>query len=355
MTLDSARQHFTPDPNMIYLDTGTYGLPPRSTIEVMQAALRGWQFGLAEFTKEWETSGERARELFARLIGASAEEIALVPTVSVGVGTIAASLPEGAEVLLPQEEFTSVAMPLHVAAQGRGVTIREAPYADIADAIRPSTHLVALSLTRAQSGETADLGPIVAAAREHGARVLLDTTHATPFVSVKEHLAGIDFLVCHGYKHLLLPRGVGFLYVRRDRWAELLPYLSNWRSIGHSYGGPYPLAPNASRFDVSLAWLPWVGAVPTLELLVEWQADGTIAAAKGLADRLARGLEQPSPGGSLVCVRVEHPEKAAAALDEAGLRCAARGNYIRLTTHVYNTEEEIDRAITIVNNALSMG
>lgn len=354
MPSPNARHHFDPDPNMIYLDAGTYGLAPRPAIDASIEALKGWQTGLADFTRDWEGAGERARELFARLIGASAEEIALVPSVSVGVALIAASIPEGSEVLIPQEEFTSVALPFYAAAEGRGVTICEAPYRELASAIRPSTTLVALSLTRAQSGETADLGPIVAAAREHGARVLLDTTHATPFVSVKEHLAGIDYLVCHGYKHLLLPRGVGFLYIRRDRWDETLPYMSNWRSTGRSYGGPLTLAPDASRFDVSLAWHAWVGAVPALELLVEWQGDGTIAAAKGLANRLARGLELPEPGASLVCVKVDDAAKATAALDEAGLRCAARGSYIRLTPHVYNTEEEIDRAIVIVNNALSM-
>ncbi|MCC6793118.1 MAG: aminotransferase class V-fold PLP-dependent enzyme [Thermomicrobiales bacterium] len=355
MPSSNARAYFHPDPNQIYLDAGTYGLAPRPAIDATLTALKGWESGTADFIRDWEGAGERARGLFARLIGATTEEIALVPTVSVGVGTVAASIPEGAEVLIPQEEFTSVALPFYAAAEGRGVTIREVPYPDLASAIQPSTTLVALSLTRAQSGETADLGPIVAAATANGARVLLDTTHSTPFVSVKEHLAGIDYLVCHGYKHLLLPRGVGFLYVRRDRWDDLLPYFGNWRSAGRSYGGPMTLAPDASRFDVSLAWHAWVGAVPALELIVEWNEDGTIAAAKRLANRLARGLELPEPGGSLVCVKVDDAEKVAAALDVAGLRCAARGSYIRLTPHVYNTEEEIDRAITIVNNALSMG
>jgi selenocysteine lyase/cysteine desulfurase len=353
MSLATARTYFEPSPDVIYLDAGTYGLATRPSIEASVGALRRWQTGEANYTAEWEPAGERARELFAQLIGASTEEIALVPTVSVGVALVAASLPDGADVLIPDEEFTSVALPFHAAATGRGVTVRQVPYRELANEIRPTTHLVALSLTRAQSGETADLAPIVAVAQQHGARVLLDTTHATPFVDVKPHVTGIDFLVCHGYKHLLLPRGVGFLYVRRDRRDELQPYMGNWRSTGHSYGGPHTLAPDASRFDVSLAWHAWVGAVPALELIVEWDADGTLAEAKGLSDRLARGLELPQPGASLVCVQVPDPAKAAAALEKAGIRCAPRGDFIRLTPHVYNTTDEIDRAITIVNSALS--
>jgi selenocysteine lyase/cysteine desulfurase len=349
----SVRSLFSPDPGTIYLDAGTYGLPPRPTIEASLAALNGWQTGKADYVKDWESAGERARALFARLIGASVDEIALIPSVSVGVGMVAASLPEGAEVLVPHDEFPSVALPMTAAAMGRGVTVHEAPYWELANAIQPSTTLVALSLTRAQSGETADLGPIIAAAQKHGARVLVDGTHAIPFVSVKEHLAGIDYLVCHGYKHLLLPRGVAFLSIRRDRLDDVVPYQANWRSGKLAYGGKLTLAPNASRFDVSLAWHAWVGAVPSLELMVEWQNDGTLAQAKELANRLARGLELPEPGASLVCVKVDDAESATATLDAAGVKAAPRGGYIRLTPHVYNTAEEIDRAIVVINNLMS--
>ena len=353
MPSQNARHMFDPDPETIYLDAGTYGLAPRLSIEVSMEALRGWQSGKADFIKDWEPAGERGRELFANIIGASVDEIALMPSVSVGVGLVAASIPEGSEVLVPEEEFSSVAVPFFAAAEGRNATVREVPYWELASEVRPTTTIVALSLTRAQSGETADLGPIIAACQKHGAKLLVDTTHATPFVSVKEHIAGIDYLVCHGYKHLLLPRGVGFLYVRRDRWNTIIPYLANWRSVGRSYGGPLTLAPNASRFDVSLAWHAWVGAIPALELIAQWQGDGTLEYAKSLADRLARGLELPKPGGTLVCVKVDDAEKATEVLDAAGVKAAPRGGYIRLTPHVYNTEEEIDRAIMVVNSALS--
>ena len=101
MSLSAARECFAPDPDLIYLDAGTYGLPPRPAIEALQRALRDWQTGAAVYDRDWEPAGERCRALFARLIGAPAEEIALVPSVSAGVGIVAASLPAGAEVLVP--------------------------------------------------------------------------------------------------------------------------------------------------------------------------------------------------------------------------------------------------------------
>jgi selenocysteine lyase/cysteine desulfurase len=352
MSAPSVRHWFDPDPEVVYLDAGTYGLPPRPAIQASMDALRRWQTGTADFARDWEPAGERSRELFAQLIGAAVETIALIPTASVGVGMVAASLPAGAEVLLPQEEFTSVVVPFYAAVEGRGITVREVPYGELANEIRPGTTLVAFSLTRAQSGETAELGPILAAARRHGTQVLVDATQALPFVPVKEHLDGIDYLVCHGYKHLLLPRGVGFLYIKPERWDANLPYLANWRSVGRAYGGPLTLAPRASRFDVTLAWHAWVGAAPALELLVAWNRDGTLLAAKELANRLARGLGLPAPGASLVCVKIQDPERATDVLRTAGIKCASRGGNIRLTPHVYNTEAEIDQAIAAVREAL---
>ena len=108
----------------------------------------------------------------------------------------------------------------------------------------------------------------LAAARQHGAQVLVDATHAVPFVPLQRWIADIDYLVCHGYKHLLCPRGVAFLYVRRDRWSDVQPWFANWRNASPlystSYGGSLDeLAPNASRFDLSLAWHAWAGAEPS--------------------------------------------------------------------------------------------
>ncbi|HEY8448420.1 MAG TPA: aminotransferase class V-fold PLP-dependent enzyme [Thermomicrobiales bacterium] len=351
------RDLFAPAPGTIYLDTATYGLPPRPTVEALERAVRRWQSGEANWVEEWDREGEACRSLFAALIGARADDIALIPAGSVGVGTVAASLPEGSRVLVPSAEFRSVVLPMLAAQRARGIEVREVPYEAIPDEIGPGTHLVALSLTRAQSGETADLAAIVAAAREHGARVLLDATHALPFVSVNDHIGEIDFLVCHGYKHLLCPRGVAFMYVNPRNLDTVVPYLANWRTSPNpyesAYGGPLPILPNASRFDVSLAWHAWAGARPSLELLVQWKREGILDAVLSLSARLADGLGLERPKASLVCLRVPDAEAAESALVRNRIKCAARGGNIRLSPHVYTTEEEIDRAIEVISSTLA--
>jgi selenocysteine lyase/cysteine desulfurase len=351
--MGEVRLLFAPAPGMVYLDAATYGLPPRPTVEALERALRRWQSGEADWVEEWDRRGEECRRLFATLIGGNAREIALVPTVSVGVGLVAASLPAGIEIVVPDDEFTSVLYPLLVAAARHGARLRRVPFGELAGAIGPRTGLVAFSLTRSQDGATAPLGEIVSAAQRVGARLLVDATHAIPFVPVAPWLSGIDYLVCHGYKHLLCPRGVAFCHFREDRWSEIDPWLANWRTAdrlyGHSYGGDLDeLAGDARRFDVSLAWHAWAGAAHSLALLVEWQQQGVLEDVKRLARRLASGLGRAEPAASIVSVAVADAVGAEAALAAAGIRCAARGGNIRLSPHVYNTPEEIDFAVECV-------
>jgi selenocysteine lyase/cysteine desulfurase len=339
---------------MVYLDAATYGLPPTPSVEALTRALHRWQSGEADWVAEWDRQGESCRSHFATLIGGSAEDVALIPTASVGVGLVAAALVKGVEVVVPDDEFTSVLFPLLVAQKHRCIRLRRVPFGDLAAAIGPETNLVAFSLTRSQDGETAALCDIVAAARHHGARLLVDATHAVPFVSIQPWLADIDYLVCHGYKHLLCPRGVAFFHVRKDCWDDIQPWLANWRAgdplYTRSYGGTLDdLAPDGRRFDVSLAWHAWVGAEPALALLVDWQEQGVLADVKTLARRLASGLGLAEPSASIVSLRVQDAESAEAALAAMGVRCAARGGNIRLSPHVYNTAADVDRAIAALS------
>ena len=346
--LDEARALFDPAPNSIYLDAATYGLPPRPTVAAMHQAIDEWQAGTADWVRSWDQAGERCRASFAELIGTTSDTIALVPTVSVGVGTIAASLATGDEVITPDDEFTSVLYPLLVQQQARGISVRTVPLADLANAIEPRTKLVAFSLIQMHSARAAALREIVAAARAAGARTLVDATHAVPFVPLADLIGQIDYLACAAYKHLLCPRGVAFLHVAPGHWSTVQPVLANWRSTSDPYagyfGGPLNLAPTAARFDVSLAWFAWHGGSVSLDLLVEWQRAGLLEEARGLARRLAGQLGLEVPLSSVVSVPVDDAEAVRAHLAQRGIKAAVRATSVRLSTHVWNTPEHIDRA-----------
>src|SRR5688500_20268525 len=90
---------FQPAPGIAYLDAATYGLPPTPSVAALTRALRRWQTGEADWVAEWDRTGESCRSHFATLVGGSAEEIALIPTASVGGGRVVAAVPAGVGVV----------------------------------------------------------------------------------------------------------------------------------------------------------------------------------------------------------------------------------------------------------------
>lgn len=348
---------FHPAAGLTYLDTATYGLPPDPTLRVMREAEDAWQAGTGIWV-EWDREAERARAAFGRLIGASAARVALMPGVSVGVGLVAANLKPGDRVVMPAAEFTSVMFPLLVARE-RGVEIVEVDDIHrLADAITPGTTLVALSLVQMQTGRVLPVGEIVERAEAVGAQVLLDATHGVPFVSLDDVIDRIDYLVVAAYKHLLCPRGVAFLVVRDDHIGRLPPILSNWRSsdapYSHFFGGPLALAEGAARYDVSFGWITWIGAAASLELLVDWQASGALDEPVALARDLAARLGIEWGGGTLVCPPIDDPDRVKAALTEHRVKAAFRGTALRLSTHVYNDDADIERAVAAIEPLVAL-
>jgi selenocysteine lyase/cysteine desulfurase len=346
------RAQFSPEPGLTYLDAATYGLPPATSARAMADALAAWRAGTAGWVDDWDRPSDAARGHFAELIGARAEDIALLPAVSVGTGLVARTLTADDIVIVPEDEHVSDLYPLLVAA-ARGVTVRQVPFAAVAESIDAATTVVVTSLVQMQTGRVADLGSIVTRARAVGARVVVDSTHGTPFVPVAEHIADIDILVCHAYKHLLGARGCAFLYVRSDGLDRLEPTFASWRGAadpwGTFYGGPLALASTAARFDVSLAWLPWVATTESTRLLAEWTRDGALAAPLALAAKFADALGLEPTGSSLVCVPMRDPEPARQALAEARIKAAVRGPNLRFSVHVWNDDADVERAVRAVS------
>jgi selenocysteine lyase/cysteine desulfurase len=262
------------------------------------------------------------------------------------VGTVAAALTDRDEVLIPDDEFTSVLFPMLVAARSRGVTVKPVPFDDLANRVESTTTLVAFSLVQSQSGRAARQHEAIDAAQRVGARTLIDASHAVPFVAVDGRA---DFVVCAAYKHLLCPRGVAFLSVAPRHWDSLPAWLANWRSTTDPYsvyyGGPLDQAPDAARFDVSLAWHAWAGAAVSLDLLASWQADGLLEEPLVLARQLAERLDLPEPSGSIVSVPVEDAESLREELARRGIKGAVRAGSVRLSTHVYTTADHVDAAV----------
>ena len=330
-------------PAGVYLNTASYGLPPRQSASARCMASNPSRGGRTSW-EHWGESTEGARAAWAAMLGVAPRQVAIGATVSTFVGLIAASLPDGAHVVVPDVEFTSTLFPFLVQAERRGVTVATVPADRLAEAIDARTDVVAFSAVQMSTGEVADLDAITAAARHHGARTVLDATQAAGWLPLDA--TRFDAVVCAGYKWLTCPRGTAFMAIG-DAWLEdVVPHAAGWYAgadVHASYfGPPLRLAADARRFDTSPAWFSWVGAQPALELLHRIGIGAVYDHDVALANRFRAGLGLERSDSAIVSVELDG---GAEALERAGIVAALRGGRLRASWHVYNTDADVDAAL----------
>ena len=343
MKLEEAQRLWQPE--TLYLNTASYGLPPTPAWEELQAVLADWRGGRTTW-EGWGDSTEAARASFARLVGVPTEWIAIGANTSSMVGLVAAALPDGARVLSTEPEFTSLLWPF--LAQGRGIEVECVPVSGLADAVDERTDVVAVSVVQSSTGELADLDSVIEAAGAHDARVVVDATQACGWLPVDA--SGIDVLACSAYKWLCSPRGTAFMSVRPDLHDELTPIAAGWYAgedpYTSFYGAPLRLAKDARRFDLSPAWFPWIATAPTLDLLLDIGIEAIHAHNLRLANRFREGLNL-TPGTSAI-VSAELPE-AEQRLQGTRVMAAARAGLLRTSWHVYNKDEDVDELLALLS------
>jgi selenocysteine lyase/cysteine desulfurase len=226
----------------------------------------------------------------------------------------------------------------------RGVTVRHVPLEQLAESVDETTDLVAFSLAQSADGRLADGRAVAEAARLHGAMTFADVTQAAGWLPVQA--GNYDITVCSTYKWLCCPRGLAFTTVTADARARLRPVYAGWyagESIWDScYGPDMHLAVDARRFDVAPVWLAFVGAVPSLELILSLSAHERRQGSR-LADALRERLDLAPEGRPVVSL--EDPDgRRRSRLADAGCTVAARAGRVRIAFHLWNTEHDVDLA-----------
>jgi selenocysteine lyase/cysteine desulfurase len=325
-----------------YLNTATYGLPPHPTMHDLREALDGWRGGRTA-RATWESAVDRARHSFGRLVGADPADVAVGNVVSSLVGLVAAALPDGARVLVPDIEFTSNVFPYLVHA-GRGVEVVTAPPHRLVDAIDERVTAVAYSVVQSATGEVADCAAIAERARAYGAITIADATQAVGWLPT--HAQHSDVLVCGAYKWLMSPRGTAFLVVQPELAERMVPLHAGWYAgedpDDSFYGLPLRLAKDARRFDVSPGWFDWVGTATSLAVVESIGVPSVHAHDVALANRFREGLGLP-PGNSAI-VMLDRPD-AAERFGRAGITASIRNGSVRAAFHLYTTEADVDAAV----------
>lgn len=318
----------------------------------------GWMAGVAQ-----------AKSEFARLIGADADEIAVMSSVSDIASSIVGALDfstERARIVATALDFPSTGH-VWLAQQRRGAQVHfveEGAEGGIEEAallaaIDERTRLVALSQVSYYGGHLLDVARVAERAREVGALLWVDAYQSAGTLPIDVRRDGIDMLASGAQKYLLGCPGIAFVYIRRELAQTLQPLNTGW------FGRVNPFA-----FDIR--GLDWADGARRLDTGTPPMLNGCVAAA-GLAllnrldmvavrdhlrelSRVAleavreQGLLTASPldpahKGSNTAVRVANAAALEQRMAEAGYIVSARGDVIRVAPHFYNTADEVREAI----------
>jgi selenocysteine lyase/cysteine desulfurase len=334
------------DPQPGWLNTASYGLPPRPAWEALQSVLQDWRVGATSW-EPWDESTTRARASFARLVGADVADVFVGSTVSAAIAPLAAALPDGSKVLVDDIEFTSNVYPWMVHAD-RGIEVVAAATDKLIESIRPGIDLVAVSAVQSLTGTVLDLAEVVAASKEVGALLVIDASQAAGWLPLD--VSGVDALITHTYKWLMSPRGATLGYLSPRLQERCRPINAGWyaaRNVsGSYYGTQLELAPDARKFDQSPAWFSFVGAAPVLELIEQIGVEAIHQHNLGLANDFRAGLGLPPGNSAIVSASIPGAQEAFAA---AGIRAAVRGGNLRASFHLYSTDADVQLALAALD------
>lgn len=347
----------------------------------LAAVRRAGEAAVARKSRPWEiragdffADSHRARELFARLVGGDPAGVAIVPSVSYGVGVAAANLPvqAGQRIVVLADQFPSNVYPWREVAARVGAAVHTVARPDgepwagaLLDAIDERTAVVAVPNCHWTDGSIVDLAAVGRAARAAGAGFVVDATQSVGAHPLDVREVQADFVVVAAYKWLLGPYSLGFLYAAPHR-RHGTPLEYNWitREGSEDFAGLVDYVdgfqPGAVRYDAgersNFALMPM--AIAALEQLLDWgvaEVASYVARLTGRVERevAAMGLA-PVPAGlraaHLMGVRFPGgvPAGLADRLAAAGVYVSVRGDSVRVAPHVYNTEADVDRLLEVL-------
>jgi selenocysteine lyase/cysteine desulfurase len=338
-SLTNAIAQFRPDAARGYLAVASIGLPTKATVAAQLADIELWASGTRD-PMDYDAIHESTRRSYARLVGVDPDRVATGSQTSVMASVFAAAVPDGAEVLCVDGDFSSIMFPF---LQRKGIAVRAVPLDELAASMTEATWLVVFSLAQSATGRIADVDAIVTAAARHGVFTVCDLTQAAGVYPADA--ARFDATLCHAYKWLCSPRGVAFMTLSERFQAVLTPVQAGWYAgedvWGSCYGPAMNLAETARRFDVSPVWPAWVGAEPALALFAGLDLHEVWSYTAGLGDLLCDALELPQQHQPIV-TWADAEQKDMAKLVAAGITVSGRAGRLRASIHLWNDASDIE-------------
>lgn len=361
------RRDFPALSRCIYLNAAAGSPTPRPVREAVDRYQRELEEQGDAPWERWLEEREQIRARVARFVGAEADEVVFVPNTSAGINLIVDLLGDDGPVVAVEPEFPTVTLPwIH-----RGVTVRfvrpeagGALPASIFDRDRaPEAATIAISEVQFSNGCRVDLDAL--GALKAGRNLIVCGSQSTGAFPIDVRRRQIDAFATAGHKWMCAGYGAGFAVITRALLARRPPREIGWLSVENPYGFDnrnYRLRPSAARHELGC---PPFAAIFALGAAVDYlSAIGTEAIAERVLDlnrRLTTSLEEnhtevlspqgPFRSGATLCA-VPDPPRIAAQLRERGIHVTEKPEGLRIATHFYNDEVDVDRCVAELARAL---
>jgi selenocysteine lyase/cysteine desulfurase len=370
------RELFDIPSDVAYFNCASLAPTLRASREAAEAALARRARPGRISSDDWFSGAEERRALFAQLAGVDPDGVALVPATSYGLAVAAANLPAGPgrRVLVLADDFPSNRYTWQRFAGRTGAALVTVERRDgrtwgeaVLEELDERTAVVAVLATHWTDGGSVDLVAIGERARQAGAALVVDASQALGAAPLDLVAVQPDYLVTVGYKWLLGPFALGYLYVA-ERHRDGVPLEENWISrLGSEDFGALVdyqdrYQPGARRFDVGqrshFETTPM--AVAALRQLLDWEVERVAATLGQVTGRIqheveAIGLRLTSGDRVPHMLGIAFPDEArgavAAALAGAGVFAGVRGSSLRVSPHLWTTDQDVERLVGALTKA----
>ncbi|MBU7024708.1 MAG: aminotransferase class V-fold PLP-dependent enzyme [Theionarchaea archaeon] len=281
----------------------------------------------------WLDMLEESRKTVARFVNASPDEIAF---------------------MLNTTDLESKGVMVRQVRNVNGELLME----DIEQAIDDTTRLVSLSFVQFGNGFKCDLEEVSNLCKEHNAFLCSDIIQGLGAVQVDVRKMGIDFFATASYKWLMGPLGVGFFFIKKEHLEEMEPPYLGWFSLKdyENFNRPglkeVELSDTARKFETGGKSFALIGGLKkSLDIMSEIGVEAIEKRVLDLSQYVIDSSEEvqtPSDRekrAGIVNIKVPEPEKVAESLRNRNILVSARMNGIRVSTHFWNTEEDIDELL----------
>jgi isopenicillin-N epimerase len=377
--------HWTLDPAVVFLNHGSFGACPRVVLE----AQTRWRARLESqpvrfFLGELEPLFDQALAALGAFVGADPDDLAFVGNATTGVNAVVRSLrlAPGDELLTTDHAYGACRNALDWVAERAGarVVVAAVPFPIVSPdqvleavlgAVTPRTRLALIDHVTSPTGLVFPLERLVPALAERGVDTIVDGAHAPGMLPLDLRALGAAYYTGNCHKWMCAPKGVGFLYVRRDRQPGIVP-----TTISHGLTMPRT---DRSRFQLLFRWTGTGDPTPALCVPEAIRVVGSLVAG-GWPEVMARnralaleararlcaalGIAEPAPAsmlGSLATLPL--PDGPDAALHDALWTDhkievpifawpAAPRRCVRIAMHLHNSMAQVEALATALGASL---